>query len=114
MKYLLYYLLFINTLSFLFYGIDKYQYQKFSIESSVKQQEEYLKLIDNIKYKSIHKKWRIKESILLLFSFLMGSFGSIFAMYLFHHKTKHLKFVIINFLTSLLWLFIIIKITKVI
>ncbi|MDD6639879.1 MAG: DUF1294 domain-containing protein [Erysipelotrichaceae bacterium] len=88
MKYLLYYLLFINTLSFLFYGIDK--------------------------YKSIHKKWRIKESILLLFSFLMGSFGSLFAMYLFHHKTKHFKFVIINFLTSLLWLFIIIKITKVI
>ena len=32
-----------------------HQYQKFSIESSVKQQEEYLKLIDNIKYKSIHK-----------------------------------------------------------
>ena len=28
-----------------------HQYQKFSIESSVKQQEEYLKLIDNIKYK---------------------------------------------------------------
>ncbi len=32
-----------------------HQYQKFSIENSIKQQEEYLKLIDSIKYKSIHK-----------------------------------------------------------
>lgn len=31
-----------------------HQYQKFSIESSVKQQEEYLKLIDDIKYDTIH------------------------------------------------------------
>lgn len=32
-----------------------HQYQKFSIESSVAQQNAYLKLIDEIKYKSIHK-----------------------------------------------------------
>ena len=32
-----------------------HQYQAFSKENSINQQNEYLKLIDNIKYKSIHK-----------------------------------------------------------
>ena len=32
-----------------------HQYQAFSKEKSINQQNEYLKLIDNIKYKSIHK-----------------------------------------------------------
>ena len=32
-----------------------HQYQTFSKENSINQQNEYLKLIDNIKYKSIHK-----------------------------------------------------------
>lgn len=31
-----------------------HQYQSFSVENSVNQQNEYLKLVDNIKYKSIH------------------------------------------------------------
>lgn len=48
------------------------------------------------KYKSKNKKWRIKESTLLCLSFLLGAFGGIIAMYQFHHKTKHIKFIIIN------------------
>lgn len=37
-------------------------------------------------------KWRIKESTLLLVGLAGGSLGSLAAMYVFRHKTKHLKF----------------------
>ena len=32
-----------------------HQYQAFSIQNSINQQNEYLKLLDGIKYKNIHK-----------------------------------------------------------
>ena len=38
------------------------------------------------------KKWRIPEATLLAVSLLGGSIGSLWGMYLFRHKTKHLKF----------------------
>lgn len=38
--------------------------------------------------------WRIPESTLFLISLLGGSVGSLAGMYLFRHKTKHMKFVI--------------------
>jgi len=44
------------------------------------------------KWKAIHNKWRIKESILLFFAFLMGGIGALAGMSVFRHKTKHLKF----------------------
>jgi len=41
-------------------------------------------------------KWRIKESVLLLSSFALGSLGGILAMQLLRHKTQHWYFVVIN------------------
>ena len=44
------------------------------------------------KKRAIHHKWRIAEDILMFVSVLGGCFGMILSMYLFHHKTKKLKF----------------------
>ena len=68
MKYLLVYLTIINAASLL------------------------LMLIDKIKAK--HHLWRIPEKILLGVSFIGGSLGGLIGMYLFRHKTKHIRFFI--------------------
>jgi uncharacterized membrane protein YsdA (DUF1294 family) len=39
-------------------------------------------------------RWRIRERSLFLISILGGSFGSLLGMILFHHKTKHIKFIL--------------------
>ena len=44
------------------------------------------------KYKSMHHKWRIPETTLLLLALAGGSIGAILGMQVFRHKTKHLKF----------------------
>lgn len=44
------------------------------------------------KRKSIKKQWRTPESKLFLISFILGSLGVLLGMYLFRHKTKHMKF----------------------
>ncbi|MBS5938423.1 DUF1294 domain-containing protein [Clostridium sp.] len=64
--YSIYYLIFINIISFLTMFIDK--------------------------KKAIKRKWRIKESTLFLLSFIGGSLGVILGIYSFRHKTKHIKF----------------------
>ena len=64
---LFYYLIGINLLTFFLYGIDK--------------------------SKARRNKWRIPESALLLSAALGGSAGALLGMALFHHKTKHRKFV---------------------
>lgn len=66
MKYLLIYLLAINLISFIAYGIDK--------------------------RKAIKNKWRIKEATLLGLSFIGGSIGALMGMIIFHHKTKKPRF----------------------
>lgn len=63
------YILVVNMLTFIFYGIDK--------------------------YKAIHHQWRISEFFLLLMTFIGGSIGAISGMNIFHHKTRHLKFKIL-------------------
>ena len=63
---LIYYLLSINLLTFLAYGIDK--------------------------WKAKHKRWRITEAALLLLAALGGSPAALLAMRVFHHKTLHKKF----------------------
>ena len=44
------------------------------------------------KWKAKKNRWRIRESTLLTVAALGGSIGSLAGMYLFRHKTQHLKF----------------------
>ena len=44
------------------------------------------------KLRSIKKKYRIKESTLILISILGGCFGFVLGMHIFRHKTKKMKF----------------------
>ena len=63
---LTYYLLAINAVTFIVYGIDKYKAKK--------------------------AKWRISEATLLLLAVLGGSIGAWMGMKVWHHKTMHKKF----------------------
>lgn len=62
------------------------------------------------KHKAIKHQWRTPEFKLILIAILGGGIGSLLGMYLFRHKTKHLKFVILLPLTAvadtllILWL----------
>ena len=56
----LYYLLAVNLLTFISYGIDK--------------------------WKARHNRWRIPEATLLLLAALGGSIGALLAMKVFRHK----------------------------
>ena len=66
MSCLAYYLLAINAVAFIMYGIDKYKAKK--------------------------DKWRISEATLLLLAVLGGSIGAWMGMKVWHHKTMHKKF----------------------
>ena len=63
---LAYYLLGINAVTFIVYGIDKYKAKK--------------------------AKWRIPEATFLLLAVLGGSIGAWMGMKVWHHKTMHKKF----------------------
>jgi len=68
MKYIFLYLILINAYGFLLMLLDK--------------------------RKAIKQRRRIPEHTLMTVAFLGGSIGSIAGMYLFRHKTKHLKFIV--------------------
>lgn len=61
-----YYLLAINAITFIVYGIDKYEAKK--------------------------AMWRISEATLLMLAVLCGSIGAWIAMRVWRHKTMHKKF----------------------
>lgn len=65
---LYYYLIAINILSFALMGLDK--------------------------SKARRGAWRIPEKTLFLAAVVGGSVGAIAGMYVFRHKTKHLRFVL--------------------
>ena len=65
-SYLAYYLLAINAVAFIVYGIDKYKAKK--------------------------GRWRISEATLLTMAAIGGSIGALAGMRLWHHKTMHKKF----------------------
>ena len=65
-QYSLYYLLAVNSLTFLLYGIDKYKAKK--------------------------GRWRISEATLLTMAAIGGSIGAWAGMRTRHHKTMHKKF----------------------
>jgi len=62
------------------------------------------------KRRAIKNKWRIREHTLLLIAFLGGGIGSFLGMRIFHHKTKHKKFIILVPLAAILYALIVIKI----
>lgn len=70
MNNIIIYILLINIISLIIYGIDKLL--------AIKQQT------------------RISETALITLSILGGSIGSLLGMYIFHHKTKKIKFIILN------------------
>ena len=63
---LTYYILCINAVAFIMYGIDKRKAKK--------------------------AKWRISEAMLLMMSVVGGSVGAWLGMKVWHHKTMHKKF----------------------
>lgn len=65
-RIVVYYLIIINILTFLVYGIDK--------------------------WKARNGKWRISEATLLLLAVIGGSIGAWAGMSVWHHKTLHKKF----------------------
>lgn len=65
-EFFIYYLIAINIITFIVYGIDK--------------------------LKAIKGWWRIPEATLLLLAVIGGSIGAWLGMCVWHHKTKHLKF----------------------
>ena len=66
MRNLVIYLIVINVLTFLIYGIDKWKAKK--------------------------GKWRIPEDTLIWLAIAGGSVGALLGMYLFRHKTQHRRF----------------------
>ena len=54
------------------------------------------------KFKAKRNEWRIKESVLLLSSFLGGSIGGLLGMYVLRHKTKHWYFGAVNILSFII------------
>lgn len=65
-RIVVYYLICINIMTFLVYGIDK--------------------------WKARNGKWRISEATLLLLAVIGGSVGAWAGMSVWHHKTLHKKF----------------------
>ena len=78
MKYFSIYFIIINLIAFIIYGIDK--------------------------YKAKRNHWRISEKMLLVLAAAGGFAGAFIGMRLFHHKTKHKKFVIGVPLIAILWI----------
>ncbi len=79
---ILVYLIIINILAFLLYGIDK--------------------------RKAVRKKWRIPESWLIMLAVIGGPLGAFLGMQVFHHKTKKMKFCVTVPFFLLIWITIVV------
>lgn len=80
-----YYLFLLSLITFFTYGMDKLLAKK--------------------------KMFRISEKILITLSIMGGFIGAILGMKIFKHKTKKIKFKIINIISIIIWCIILIKIT---
>ncbi|MDD3137963.1 MAG: DUF1294 domain-containing protein [Lachnospiraceae bacterium] len=82
MKYIVIYLIVVNSIAFLIFGVDKNRAKRGS--------------------------WRIPESTLISIAVIGGSLGAYLGMKAFHHKTKHMKFAVgvpaIFFVHAFLWM----------
>lgn len=80
---IIYYFIIINIIAFITFGIDKYL--------------------------AINNKYRISEEMLILLSISGGPLGCLVGMYIFHHKTRKVKFKITIPILLIMWMFIIFK-----
>ena len=78
MEWFFYYLLIVNVVTFILYGIDK--------------------------RKAVKKAWRIPEVTLILFAAIGGSAGALLGMFVWHHKTRKWKFRILVPLFVVVWI----------
>ena len=74
-----YYLIFINIVTFLVYGIDKWR----STSG---------RLLPTGRKKAKQGSWRIPEATLLILALIGGSIGALLGMKVWRHKTQHKKF----------------------
>lgn len=81
MKYFIGYLIIISIITFIVYGFDKLMAKM--------------------------NKSRIRETTLLTLSIIGGSFGGFLAMLIFNHKTKVNRFIIVNLLMIVLYIFLV-------
>ena len=84
MNKLYYYLIIINIITLLIYGLDKYL------------------AIKNLR--------RISEFSLFFLSFIGGPLGALLGMLIFRHKTKKIKFYTVNILCIILYIYIVIMV----
>ena len=75
----IYYLIVINIVTFLVYGIDKWR----STSG---------RLLPKGRKKAKQGSWRISEATLLILAVIGGSIGALLGMKVWHHKTMHKKF----------------------
>ena len=81
---MVWYLVGINFITFIIYGLDKYS--------------------------AVHKKYRVSEMSLFFLSIMGGGLGAILGMRTFHHKTRKIIFWVINTLSIIGWIFLVIYI----
>lgn len=77
MTILIVYLILVNFLAFILYGVDK--------------------------RRAIRQTWRIKERTLLLVAAVGGALGALLGMLAFHHKVRKPRFWVIVLLSLAVW-----------
>jgi uncharacterized membrane protein YsdA (DUF1294 family) len=83
MEVLVYYLLFINFVTFVFYGIDK--------------------------RRAVKEQWRISEKKLLTLIVLGGFLGALIGMQVFRHKTLKSSFLWKFWIIVAFWIFLVVR-----
>ena len=86
-----YYLIVINVVTFLVYGIDKAASKRGQSQTRLSFAERE-QARPKVKCKVKHGSWRISEASLLILAVIGGSIGALLGMKVWHHKTMHKKF----------------------
>ena len=90
---LLYYLIVINVVTFLVYGIDKWKAVNQRGQNQTRlSYAERKQARPKVKWKAKKGSWRISEATLLILAAIGGSIGALLGMKIWHHKTMHKKF----------------------
>ena len=88
---LLYYLIVINVVTFLVYGIDKAASKRGQSQTRLSYAERK-QARPKVKVKAKQGIWRISEATLLMLAVIGGTIGALLGMKVWHHKTMHKKF----------------------